>query len=168
MQSFDTRSRAIAYCLSALAGFVDAIGFIGSGGFFVSFMSGNSTRFGVDAATASSHALVALGLIGAFVGGVTAGALVGRASGPRRQPAVLLMIAALLAGRRAAAGTAAAALCAGRGRHGGGEYGAGGRYRGPRRHHLYDRYAGQDRPATGDGAGGRRALGAGCRSCSYG
>ena len=97
MQSFDTRSRAIAYSLSALAGFVDAIGFIGSGGFFVSFMSGNSTRFGVGAATASSHALIALGLIAAFVGGVTEGALVGRASGQRRQPAVLMMIATLLA-----------------------------------------------------------------------
>ena len=59
MQNFDTRSRAIAYSLSALAGFVDAIGFIGSGGFFVSFMSGNSTRLGVGAATASSHAAVA-------------------------------------------------------------------------------------------------------------
>ncbi len=97
MQSFDTRSRALAYCLSALAGFVDAIGFIGSGGFFVSFMSGNSTRLGVGAATGSGHALVALGLIAAFVAGVTGGALLGRRASKRRQPAVLALVAALLA-----------------------------------------------------------------------
>ena len=33
--------------LSTLAGYVDATGFLMLGGFFVSFMSGNSTRLGV-------------------------------------------------------------------------------------------------------------------------
>ena len=39
--------RLFAALLSGLAGFVDAIGFIKLGGFFVSFMSGNSTRLAV-------------------------------------------------------------------------------------------------------------------------
>ena len=44
----DTRSNiALACALSALAGYVDGIGFIHLGGLFVSFMSGNSTRLGV-------------------------------------------------------------------------------------------------------------------------
>ena len=38
---------ALACALSALAGYVDGIGFIHLGGLFVSFMSGNSTRLGV-------------------------------------------------------------------------------------------------------------------------
>ncbi|MFZ1966902.1 MAG: DUF1275 family protein, partial [Bradyrhizobium sp.] len=41
------RNIALACTLSALAGYVDGIGFIHLGGLFVSFMSGNSTRLGV-------------------------------------------------------------------------------------------------------------------------
>ena len=41
MTRLELRSRIFACLLAALAGFVDAIGFIRSGGFFVSFMSGN-------------------------------------------------------------------------------------------------------------------------------
>ncbi len=37
----------LAACLSALAGFVDAVGFMYLGGYFISFMSGNSTRLSV-------------------------------------------------------------------------------------------------------------------------
>ena len=44
------RGRAI--CLAALAGFVDALAYISLGGFFASFMSGNTTRLGVGLATA--------------------------------------------------------------------------------------------------------------------
>ncbi|MCL2535023.1 MAG: DUF1275 family protein, partial [Nocardiaceae bacterium] len=40
----------VAVFLSGLAGFVDAMGFITLGGFFVSFMSGNSTKLSVSAA----------------------------------------------------------------------------------------------------------------------
>jgi len=44
------RNIALACALSALAGYVDAIGFLHLGGLFVSFMSGNSTRLGVSLA----------------------------------------------------------------------------------------------------------------------
>lgn len=108
MTRYDKRLRALAISLSALAGFVDGIGFIVSGGFFVSFMSGNSTRFGVGAATAASELAIAAGLIGAFVLGVAAGAVIGHRSGARRKEAVLFTVAALVA--IAAAASAAGAL----------------------------------------------------------
>ena len=41
------RNVALACALSALAGYVDGIGYLHLGGLFVSFMSGNSTRMGV-------------------------------------------------------------------------------------------------------------------------
>jgi uncharacterized membrane protein YoaK (UPF0700 family) len=41
---------ALACALSALAGYVDGIGYLHLGGLFVSFMSGNSTRMGVSLA----------------------------------------------------------------------------------------------------------------------
>src|SRR5260370_17144070 len=44
------RNVTLACALSALAGYVDGIGFLHLGGLFVSFMSGNSTRMGVSLA----------------------------------------------------------------------------------------------------------------------
>lgn len=61
---------------------MDAIGFLLTGGFFVSFMSGNSTRLAVGMAEGASYAGLALALIAAFVAGVSTGALVGRRAGP--------------------------------------------------------------------------------------
>jgi uncharacterized membrane protein YoaK (UPF0700 family) len=62
--------------LAALAGFVDALGFLYLGGFFVSFMSGNSTRLGIGIATNLHEAMIAGGLIFTFVLGVLTGTLV--------------------------------------------------------------------------------------------
>jgi uncharacterized membrane protein YoaK (UPF0700 family) len=97
MISLDRRHKITAISLAAVAGYVDALAFIALGGFFVSFMSGNSTRLGVGTAEWSSHALVALALIGSFVGGVILGSLVGRLAERRRRPIVLTLVSALLA-----------------------------------------------------------------------
>ena len=97
MLQHDRRVRILAACLSAVAGYVDALGFLAVGGFFVSFMSGNTTRLGVGVAQRSVHAAIAAGLIGAFVVGVVAGSLIGRFAGSRRRFAVLSCVAGLLA-----------------------------------------------------------------------
>ncbi len=71
------RNVALACALSALAGYVDGIGFLHLGGLFVSFMSGNSTRMGVSLAQGQWwNALEALGLIALFVTGAAAGSLI--------------------------------------------------------------------------------------------
>jgi uncharacterized membrane protein YoaK (UPF0700 family) len=93
------RNIALACALSALAGYVDAIGFIHLGGLFVSFMSGNSTRMGVSLAEGQWwSAAEALGLIALFVIGAAAGSLIVLGRGVNRQPWVLLVEALLLAG----------------------------------------------------------------------
>ena len=73
MTRYDKRVQALAIGLSMLAGYVDAIGFIQLGGFFVSFMSDNSTRLGVGLIEWSNDATRAGGLITLFVIGVIAG-----------------------------------------------------------------------------------------------
>jgi uncharacterized membrane protein YoaK (UPF0700 family) len=85
--------RALAIGLSALAGFIDAVAFLDIGGFFVSFMSGNSTRLGVGLAMAPGAAATAGALIGAFVVGVTTGSLIGHLAGRHRRTAVLVLVA---------------------------------------------------------------------------
>lgn len=96
MIDHDRRDRAMAVALSALAGHVDATGYLATGGFFLSFMSGNSTRLGLGLGGGGEAALLAAGLIAAFVAGVTLGSLVARrAPHPRRLR--LLLLAALLA-----------------------------------------------------------------------
>lgn len=98
MVRFDARIRVVAACLSAVAGYVDAIGFLSLRGFFVSFMSGNSTQAATFLATAHwRHAAAAIGLIILFVSGVVLGSLVGQRAGRNRRPAVLALIAVLLA-----------------------------------------------------------------------
>jgi uncharacterized membrane protein YoaK (UPF0700 family) len=98
-----SRNIALACALSALAGYIDAIGFLHLGGLFVSFMSGNSTRMGVSLAEGQwLHAAKSLALIALFVIGAAAGSLIVLGRGGNRQPWVLLVEALLLA---------AAALC---------------------------------------------------------
>ncbi len=96
--------QVLAGVLAGLAGYVDASGFGATGGFFVSFMSGNSTRLGVGLVQGQWSAALAGGLIACFVGGVIGGALIGRGD-DRRRPAVNLgIVAALLAGSAALGG----------------------------------------------------------------
>ena len=115
MRDYGRRGVLLAASLSALAGFVDAVGFMTLGGFFVSFMSGNLTRFGVGAALGRwDQAGIAAGLIGLFVLGVIAGALVARRVGEERRSAVLAAEASLLllAAGLCAAGWTAAGMAA--------------------------------------------------------
>ncbi|MGY3583261.1 uncharacterized membrane protein YoaK (UPF0700 family) [Bradyrhizobium sp. USDA 4341] len=91
------RNLALACALSALAGYVDGIGYLHLGGLFVSFMSGNSTRLGVILAEGHwQHALEALELIVLFVAGAATGSLVVLSRIAHRQPLILLVEALLL------------------------------------------------------------------------
>ena len=94
----DTRRNiSLACVLSALAGYVDAIGFLHLSGLYVSFMSGNSTRMGVALAEGQwASAAQLLWLIALFVVGAGAGSLIVLGHGVHRQPWVLLAEAALL------------------------------------------------------------------------
>lgn len=98
MHSHSRSSIFLALCLSLLAGFVDALGFLQLGGFFVSFMSGNSTRFGVGLMEdLPLHlALLPLGIIVFFIIGVMAGRLIGHRWPNHRSFAILSFITLLL------------------------------------------------------------------------
>jgi uncharacterized membrane protein YoaK (UPF0700 family) len=95
----DSRRNVILACaLSALAGYVDGIGYLHLGGLFVSFMSGNSTRMGVSLAQGDwSNAAAALSLVALFVAGAACGSLIVLGRGANRQLWVLLVEASLLA-----------------------------------------------------------------------
>ena len=98
MQRYDRRSIALAVGLSGLAGYVDALGYQQLRGYFVSFMSGNSTRLGVGfgqgdwAGAAAGGAIVLV-----FVVGVVLGALLGHRAGRARRTVVIAAEAFLLA-----------------------------------------------------------------------
>lgn len=98
MRRYDRRLIAVAICLAGLGGLVDALGFLGLGGFFVSFMSGNTTRFGVAAGSGlASPAWRASTLILTFALGVMGGTLIAHALPRWRKPAVLASVTLLLA-----------------------------------------------------------------------
>lgn len=121
MKDYGRRDVALAAALSGVAGYVDAIGFLKLGGFFVSFMSGNSTRLGVGLATGHVQAAVTvLSIVALFVTGVVLGALLARRVGEDRRSAVLALEAGLLTASAAlfmvgygAAGVAAMVLAMG-------------------------------------------------------
>lgn len=97
MIRFDRSRQLLAAGVSLLAGFVDAVGFIESGGFFVSFMTGNSTRLAVGAAEWASAASIAGAIIGLFLAGVIVGALLAARAKTARTVAVLSLVTTLLA-----------------------------------------------------------------------
>lgn len=97
MQSYAPRFIALAVALAALAGFVDAIAFTRLGGYFVSFMSGNSTRMGVGIGLGDGTAALAGALILAFIAGVMVAAVLARRFADRRKVAVLSAVTATLA-----------------------------------------------------------------------
>lgn len=84
MKDVDRGSLAVSAVLASVAGFVDAIGFLDTGGLFVSFMSGNSTQAAVEVLGPGAWVAVAsAGIIAAFVLGVALG---GVASTVMRHP----------------------------------------------------------------------------------
>ena len=97
MIRFDRPMQGFAIALAFLAGYVDALGFLTTSGFFVSFMSGNSTRLAVGIASDRSDATAAAILILCFVAGVGGGAIVGAIAGRRQSSAILILVAMLLA-----------------------------------------------------------------------
>ena len=98
MQRTESPLVVIAVCLAALAGFVDALAFTSLGGFFASFMSGNSTRLGVGLGTgAASEAAMAGALVMSFVSGVIVASVLVRARPARYPETVMVVVTALLA-----------------------------------------------------------------------
>lgn len=96
---------ALAVVLTAVAGYVDAVGFLKVGRLFVSFMSGDTTQFAVASAQASAvKAGAAAGVVALFVLGVAAGRLISHLA-PRRRRVAVLVVEALLLGAAAAMAT---------------------------------------------------------------
>lgn len=83
----------MAVCLSFLAGFVDALGFTHLGGYFVAFMSGNSTQMAAELPDGIAGALMPAALIGLFLIGVVIGTLLDQRF---PTPFGLLVLAAVL------------------------------------------------------------------------
>lgn len=96
MTHYGFKLRIFAIALAALSGYVDALGFIYLGGFFVSFMSGNSTRLGVGIVQDWHHALISGGLILSFVFGVFLGTLFAYRGTKHRATTVLVLVTVLL------------------------------------------------------------------------
>jgi uncharacterized membrane protein YoaK (UPF0700 family) len=83
--------------LVALAGCVDAIGWLRFDQLFVGFISGTSTMLGITATGGDAARAVALAsVVGLFAAGALAGAVIALAAGRGRSPAVLAAVAALL------------------------------------------------------------------------
>lgn len=97
MIQHSTRERLVAMPMAALAGFVDAVAFLHLGGYFVSFMTGNTTRLGASIAEANGRMWLPALLIVLFVSGVVAGTLVRQAAVSRGQGWVMVLVTAMLA-----------------------------------------------------------------------
>ena len=96
MQTLDRPRRLLALALAALAGFVDASGYLSADRYFVSFMSGNTTRLGVELAQDPLAAILPAALALSFVGGVLAGALLFGRFPDRHKPPLLSGVALAL------------------------------------------------------------------------
>jgi len=93
----DQRMRLFAAILSGTAGYIDAVGWLTSGGLFVSFMSGNVTKLGISLSGQLGAAALSAGLIASFVSGVVIGSLTGRRAGRKQAVKVLALVTFILA-----------------------------------------------------------------------
>lgn len=99
MRAHSRREVGLAALLAASAGFVDAAGFIHFGGWFVAFMTGNSTRAAASLAAFSLEGfLAAFALIAAFLAGVVTASLLRRAVPSRPAATVCALVGLLLLG----------------------------------------------------------------------
>ena len=96
MRRYDRSRQTLAIALAFLAGHVDATGFIVAGGYFTSFMSGNTTRLGVELFDRHTLPWIPLLLIGSFVTGVTIGSVIAARFQGRHKRILLAGIAGLL------------------------------------------------------------------------
>ncbi|EKE43851.1 hypothetical protein OCGS_2185 [Oceaniovalibus guishaninsula JLT2003] len=91
------RQQALALTLIAVAGFVDAVSYLQFARIFVSFMSGNSTTFGIKIAQGDlAHLAAPAGAFAGFVAGTFVGTVIGQKAGYRHAPATLAVVAAAL------------------------------------------------------------------------
>ena len=106
MQTLDLPRRRLALALAALAGFVDAAAYLSADQYFVSFMSGNMTRLGVELARRPVAALIPAMLALCFVLGVIGGAVLAAQAQGSHKPRLLAAVAMLLAVAAALGGVA--------------------------------------------------------------
>ncbi len=93
----EARGLVLAVLLAALAGMVDAIGYLHLGGLFVSFMSGNSTQLAAALGQGDlAEAGIIAELIALFVLGAAAGQVLAGFTGRRHMTWVLMGVAVLL------------------------------------------------------------------------
>ena len=97
MNRLDRPRRLLAAALAGLAGYVDAVGFLSADRYFVSFMSGNTTRLATELIADTPRAVIPALLILGFVLGVALGHIAADRAGIWRKPAVLGLVSALLA-----------------------------------------------------------------------
>jgi uncharacterized membrane protein YoaK (UPF0700 family) len=96
MRSFSPDQLTIAVLIAAIAGMVDVVAFLALGGFFASFMSGNSTRLAIGATANWYDLQLAALLILAFVSGVVVVAILRHRHRARAQAVTLTLVAGLL------------------------------------------------------------------------
>ena len=89
------RALSIGLTLTATAGFIDAVGFIALGGFYTSFMSGNTTQLGTGLAMGLGWPLMLpLGLVVLFFIGSFLGSLAAQESKRWGSPLALVVVVA--------------------------------------------------------------------------
>jgi len=92
------RALSLGLLLTGTAGFVDAIGFIALGGYYTSFMSGNTTQLGAGIAVGMGWAFVLpAGLVVLFFVGSYLGSLVAQSSKRWGPAATLGLVVATIA-----------------------------------------------------------------------
>ncbi|MEO8686521.1 MAG: YoaK family protein [Devosia sp.] len=93
-----TPTLSLGLLLTASAGFIDAVGFIELGGYYTSFMSGNTTQLGASLAAGQIGAfLLPLSLIAMFIAGSVIGSLLALTSTRWGPSAVLSLVLMVLA-----------------------------------------------------------------------